>query len=215
MTGKGAETVPPIRPYHSCYAGIMAEGEGYEVVYYETASGRSPVREFIATLPVKAQVKCDYYITRLQGQGTFPHQHATHLGGDIWELPPEYANVEYRLFYGRLGRRFVMVHAMTKERNAVPRREIELAQRRFEEAKNTMPWKTHSEHIKKQMANPEYAAAYAEMKAELDREFQRAEEDESQPFAEIAPAKIPAHTTGNGTSRRAHAEKTGRASDRE
>jgi len=113
----------------------MGGNEGYEVVYYETASGRSPVREFIAALPVKAQVKCDYYVSRLQERGTLPRQYAAHLAGDIWELRPEYANVEYRLFYGRLGRRFIMVHAMTKKRSAVPRRDIELAQRRFEEAK--------------------------------------------------------------------------------
>jgi len=52
------------------------------------------------------------------------------------------------------------------------------------------------------------------MKAELDREFQRTEEDESQLLPETPLAEAPARAAGNGASRRAHAEKTGHSSHR-
>ncbi len=66
-----------------------------------------------------------------------------------------------------------------------------------------MPWKTHSEYMQEQMANPEYASTYAEMKADLDREFQIAEEHKSQQSAEGSSADSPVQIKAgrNGASR--------------
>ena len=79
-----------------------------------------------------------------------------------------------------------------------------------------MRGKTHSEHMKEQMANPDYAAASEEMKAELDREFQHAEEDERQLLAATPTSELPskARAGRNGASRRSHTEKTKHASNR-
>jgi hypothetical protein len=64
------------------------------------------------------------------------------------------------------------------------------------------------------MANPAYAAAYAEMKAELDREFLR--DEEGPPFAGTPASEVPAKALAktNGNSRRTRVEKTGHASRR-
>lgn len=66
--------------------------------------------------------------------------HIKKLEGDVWELRPEFGGTEYRIFFGRQGETFVLLHAIAKKRQKVSRNDITLAQRRFNE------WKERHEH---------------------------------------------------------------------
>ena len=64
-------------------------------------------------------------------------QFIKHLEGDLWELRPEFGGVEIRLFYFMwVDGMMVIVHALKKKSQRVPRRELGLALKRLEEVKD-------------------------------------------------------------------------------
>lgn len=112
----------------------------YTVTLYEAASGDSPVEQFLEELRSrnrKAWLKCLSYVQLLAEQGLgLPRQYSAHLAGDVWELRPEYGNVEYRLLYGSIGPGdFGLVHVLIKKGDKVPPRDIDMAADRIREMK--------------------------------------------------------------------------------
>lgn len=105
----------------------------WEVELYETESGRSPVEDFLADLQEKAQAKCLKYLELLQEHGiALPRNYAAHVRGDVWELRPEYGGTEYRLFYfAFIGKKFIVVHAITKTTQQLKNRDIDMAETRI------------------------------------------------------------------------------------
>jgi phage-related protein len=110
--------------------------QNFEVEYYLEDDGASPVSEFLDQLPPKAAAKCVKYIGLLADQGfNLSRNYSAHLEGDVWELRPEFGNVEYRLLYGHIkGRFFVVAHAIKKGWK-VPQRDIDLAAERVRKAR--------------------------------------------------------------------------------
>lgn len=86
-------------------------------------------------LPIKARAKCIAYLEALEEHGfELPRSFIAKLRGNIWELRPEWAGTEYRLFYvAMVGRRFVVLHAITKKSQKVKAKDIELAETRHNE----------------------------------------------------------------------------------
>ena len=106
-----------------------------EVVFY-AEDGKAPVREWMRTLPVKAQVKCLAYLSQLEDRGHELRRPVADLLRDgIYELRPTYAGIHYRILYFFAGRDAVIVsHGLIKEA-AVPAADIERAivrRRKFE-----------------------------------------------------------------------------------
>jgi phage-related protein len=106
----------------------------YEVRYYSKGE-HSPVQDFLDGLPPKAAAKCLAYVALLAERGfSLPRNYSAKVHGDIWELRPEYGNVEYRLLYAWIaGRFFVIAHAFVKKGRALSPREITIAQERVRE----------------------------------------------------------------------------------
>lgn len=104
----------------------------WEVELYATEAGRSPVEDFLSELSEKAQAKCLKYFELLQEHGTtLPRNYAAHVRNDVWELRPEYGGTEYRFFYfAVVGRKFVVVHAITKTTQQLKSRDIGIAEAR-------------------------------------------------------------------------------------
>ena len=106
-----------------------------EVIFYREGD-TVLVREWLKTLPNKAQRKCLTYIAQLEMQG---HQLrrpiADFLRDGIYELRPSCQNVQYRILYFFSGKGSVVLsHGITKEQ-AVPNAEINRAierKRKFE-----------------------------------------------------------------------------------
>jgi phage-related protein len=109
----------------------------YEVYYYASEDGDSPIEAFLDKLPVKARAKCLAYISQLEEFGfALPANFISKVRGDLWELRPEWGGTEYRLLYFFFTRgRFVVVHAVTKKSQKLKLKDIELAEKRIREVK--------------------------------------------------------------------------------
>src|SRR5712692_9901566 len=98
-----------------------------EVVFY-AEDGKAPVREWLRTLPVKAQIKCLAYLSQLENRGhELRRPQADSLRNGIHVLRPSYAGVHYRILYFFAGKDVVVVsHGLIKEAT-VPAVDIERA----------------------------------------------------------------------------------------
>lgn len=107
----------------------------WEVYFYQSVRGDSPIEDFLDDLPIKAKAKCIAYMEALEEHGfELPRSFIAKIRGNIWELRPEWAGTEYRFFYvAMVGRRLVVLHAITKKSQKVKVRDIELAEARHNE----------------------------------------------------------------------------------
>jgi len=68
----------------------------WEVCFYQTARGDSPIEDFLNALPAKAKAKCVAYLEQLEEHGfQLPRAFIAKVRGPIWELRPEWAGTEY------------------------------------------------------------------------------------------------------------------------
>ncbi len=95
----------------------------------------SPIETFLDGLPVKANAKCVAYMEALEEHGVeLPRSFIAKVRGNIWELRPEWAGTEYRFFYvAMVGRRCVVLHAVTKKSQNLKEKDIALAEARHQE----------------------------------------------------------------------------------
>jgi phage-related protein len=105
----------------------------WEVLFYQTVGGDSPVEEFLDSLSDKATAKCLAYLRQLGERGfDLPGSIIAKVRGKIWELRPEWGGTEYRFFYvAMVGRRFVVLHAIRKQSQKLTARDIEIAENRY------------------------------------------------------------------------------------
>jgi phage-related protein len=117
-----------------------------QAVYYRDADGSEPVREFIDTLPSARQVALGNKILLLNMLSpndppvAFPH--SSQIRGELRELRCHYGRELYRILYQRSRGLFVLLHALEKRTGAIPRADIEVAERRmtdFLERMNASP----------------------------------------------------------------------------
>lgn len=105
----------------------------WEVFFYQTAGGDSPVEGFLDALSDKARAKCLAYMRQLEEHGfDLPRSVIAKVRGKIWELRPEWSGTEYRFFYGAIvGRRIVILHAIQKQSHKLKAKDIDLAEARY------------------------------------------------------------------------------------
>lgn len=105
----------------------------WQVFYYQTERGDSPIEDFLNALPRKARAKCVAYMDLLEEMSfNLPRSVIAKVRGDIWELRPEWAGTEYRFLYFTLvGKRFVILHALTKKTQKLRPKDIELTEVRM------------------------------------------------------------------------------------
>jgi phage-related protein len=103
----------------------------WEVAFYETAGGKRPAEKWHKSLPPKVQARFARAFELLEEYGiSLTRPHVDHVRGKIWEVRVEHNNVQYRLLYFTApGRRFVMLHGLTKARK-IPLGDIEVAEQR-------------------------------------------------------------------------------------
>ena len=115
----------------------------FQIWYFETEVGTVPVKDFLKALrkrTPKAAAKCESYMTLLATQGIellTKEQYVKKVPDrdDLYELRPEWNNVEYRLYFTVLGKSvaFVMVHAIKKKGQKAPPRDLDLAEKRAQQ----------------------------------------------------------------------------------
>jgi len=102
-----------------------------EVVLFAAAGGTCPLLHWLDGLPSKVQDKCIVRVERLAEMGhELRRPEADYLRNGIFELRASYQGVHYRALYFFHGKKAVVSHGLTKEKE-VPEREIELAIKRW------------------------------------------------------------------------------------
>jgi len=111
-----------------------------KVDYYRTARGESPVKAFIDELPPKLRAKNMRELVMLSEFGTdLPQPYAKPLRGKdvagLWELRVKLASDITRIFYFfPLEDRVLLLHGFSKKSEETPRRELDTAKRRMNDA---------------------------------------------------------------------------------
>lgn len=113
---------------------------GWKVFYYQTERGDSPIEDFLNVLPRKARAKCIAYMDMLEEFGfNLPRSFIAKVGGDLWELRPEWAGTEYRfLYFAMIGQRLVILHAIAKKTQKLKAKDIELAEARMTDVRRRL-----------------------------------------------------------------------------
>lgn len=116
---------------------------GTQAVYYRDARGAEPVDEFIQALPSKRAAKIDGFVQEhLNGQPPEapppPFPVTSQIEGELRELRVRFANTRYRILYQRSENLVVLLHALEKDTEAIPRADIELAKQRMADFKRRM-----------------------------------------------------------------------------
>ena len=98
----------------------------YEVEFYRTIRGDSPVDEFLDGLQLRARAKAEKWLVMLEEQGPFlPRPFADVLEGPIRELRVGLGRLEMRLLYFVHGRMVIVVtHGFLKKSRDVDSDEI-------------------------------------------------------------------------------------------
>jgi phage-related protein len=111
----------------------MAKETEWSIVFYATAEGSEPVREFLRSLDPKTQVRFQWSIEQLRVRNVQAAEPLVkHIGGKIWELRRASSGNFYRVMYFLFtGRQIVLLHGFQKKTQKTPRSEIEIAEKRM------------------------------------------------------------------------------------
>jgi len=108
-------------------------GSDWSIEYYVEDSGQVPVREFLAQLDQKTYARFQWSFEQLRVRNVQAREPLVrHVEGKLWELREESRTNIYRILYFFFtGRRIVLFHGFAKKTQRLPRRELEVAQRRL------------------------------------------------------------------------------------
>lgn len=121
---------------------MLSSNQRWQVFYYQTKRGDSPIEAFLDALPRKARAKCVAYMDMLEEFGYgLPRSFNSKVRGNLWELRPEYGGTEHRfLYFALLRNRFVILHAITKKTQKLKRSDIELAESRMKDVQGRLAY---------------------------------------------------------------------------
>lgn len=112
----------------------------WEIIYYETLSGNSPVFEFIQNLDPKTKSKIIEVMYLLKEFGILvgpPHSKKV-TGTPLWELRT-LGSDNIRIFYvAIMNRKFLLLHAFSKKKQKTDTREIKTAVNRLNDYKSRL-----------------------------------------------------------------------------
>lgn len=115
--------------------GVSDGGETWDVEYYETESGRSPVFEWLLDMAEEDQALALGYIDQLAWLGMEAQRPLVRqLEGKLYELRWKDRRSQRRVaYFAASGRRFVLVHGFTKKQQKTPKRELDTARKRMKD----------------------------------------------------------------------------------
>lgn len=113
----------------------MPESGDWTTEFYIEPNGTSPVEEFLDSLDLKTRARFRWSMEQLRVRNVQAREPLVrHLEGDLWELREESQTNIYRIIYFFFtGRRIVLLHGFQKKSQKTPRKELELAMRRYGE----------------------------------------------------------------------------------
>lgn len=108
----------------------------WNIEFYKTEGGRIPVKEFLDSLPVKHKTKAQFVIDLLAEYGPLLKEPFTKSisGAKLRELRIQASPNIYRIFYfAYVDGSFILLHSFTKKTQQIPRKEIEIAEKRMDD----------------------------------------------------------------------------------
>jgi phage-related protein len=107
----------------------------YNLVFYTTERGDSPIDEFLDGLDKKSRAKVAAHLSLLEEQGPkLKRPYADVVKGKIRELRIQQSSNQYRiLFFFQLRDQIVLAHAFSKKTQQLKEKDIELAVKRMED----------------------------------------------------------------------------------
>jgi len=100
----------------------------YNIVFFTTERGDSPIDEFLDGLDKKSRAKVVAYLSLLEEQGpNLMRPYADVVRGKIRELRIRYGSNQFRvLYFFHIRDQIILVHAFTKETQQLKEKDIEL-----------------------------------------------------------------------------------------
>jgi phage-related protein len=107
----------------------------YNLIFYTTERGDSPLDDFLDDLDKKARAKVAAYLALLEEQGpNLKRPYADPVRGKIRELRIRQSSNQYRvLYFFQLRDQVVLVHAFSKKTQQLKDMDINLAEKRMED----------------------------------------------------------------------------------
>lgn len=102
-------------------------------VFFRTAAGREPVREWLKELPKRDRQAIGEDIAYVQYRWPIGKPRVHHLRNGIWEIRTTLDNRIARVLFAVHGEEIVLLHGFIKKTRATPAEELELAARRWQE----------------------------------------------------------------------------------
>jgi len=113
----------------------------YNLIFYTTERGDSPIDDFLDLLDKKVRAKIAAHLSLLEEQGpNLKRPYADVVRGKIRELRIQHSSSQYRiLYFFQLREQIVLVHAFSKKTQQLKEKDIELAERRMEDWMRRFP----------------------------------------------------------------------------
>jgi len=108
-----------------------------QVLFYQTASGRSPVADELDDLPTRASAHAYELLEGIEQHGlSAPRVIFRQLEGKLWEIKMNLPGTGgYRIFYCMVQKEtMLLLHAYAKKSQKAPKRELETAWHRLFDA---------------------------------------------------------------------------------
>jgi phage-related protein len=117
------------------------EGHLYNLVFYTTERGDSPIDEFLDRLDKKSRAKVAAHLSLLEEQGpNLKRPYADVVRGKIRELRIHQSSNQYRiLFFFQVRDQIVLAHAFSKKTQQLKEKDIELAEKRMKDWMRRFP----------------------------------------------------------------------------
>ena len=102
-----------------------------QAVFYRTASGREPVREWLRALSWEDRKIIGGDIDAVQCEWPLRRPRVDHLRNGIWEVRSSLVNRIARVLFAVTSGEIVLLHGFIKKTRATPVDELDLAERRW------------------------------------------------------------------------------------
>jgi phage-related protein len=107
----------------------------FNVAFFETASGKQPVREFIKKLSKEDQKKVGADIRVVQDSFPLGLPLVRKLKPELWEIRSLIKDGISRVFFTFFDKKIILLHAIVKKMQKTPMKEIDVAIERLKEFK--------------------------------------------------------------------------------
>lgn len=109
--------------------------KGFDIVFFESAIGRQPVREFIENLTKGEQKEIGSDIKFVQDNYPVGLPLVRKLKPKLWELRSHIKSGISRVFFTFMDKKIILLHAIVKKTQKTPLQEINVAIKRLKEIK--------------------------------------------------------------------------------